>query len=462
MRDSGLEASVTPYDLVLMDLRMPEMDGIETSKRITAEKDLFPLPLIIMVSAFGREEIIKQAKGMGIKTFLMKPVNLHLLYDTIMNTFGEDADDSYASSAAKVAENTDIGLDGLRILLAEDNVMNQEVAAEILTSAGIIVEIANNGEEAVEAVTNLAFDLVLMDIQMPVMGGFEATKHIRSIDQFKELPIIAMTAHAMQGAREDCLAAGMNDYVSKPIDPPVLFSTIRKWLKPGTAIGKSKSEKEAVHIIDSSAYISLPKYIPGVDIEAGLKRLNGNRKLYKKLLFEFSAGYTSVSDDIRKHMEQGDTEPALRLAHTIKGVAGNISANEIQKIAAVLEEALMRSDEKEAMRLLPELDRALRSIDDSLTGFPLLPGAKILQNEKTVDAAKAEPLLQRLATLILENNVNAGKAFEELQTYIGPAAYGKEMKELAMYIDDYDFDAAKAAIQKLTNAMGIVPGGFET
>jgi len=447
-----------PYDLVLMDLRMPDMDGLETARKIRADQDIAQMPLIIIVSAFGREEIVKQAENIGIRTFLMKPVNPHLLRDILLHAFGEDT--AEASAHTPSIKPAAVRADGLRVLLAEDNVLNQEVATEILRSAGISVEIANNGREAVEAVTNLPYDIVLMDIQMPVMGGYEATKCIRSIDQYKDLPIIAMTAHAMQGAREECLEAGMNDYISKPIDPDNLFLTIRKWIRPGAAIDRASNEPTAKSPDKFEETVSLPQGLSGIDIEAGLKRLNGNRKLYRKLLIDFAGSYSATYDDICSALKLNDTGLALRLVHTLKGVAGNISAFEIQTIAVDLEKALTRSSAQETERLLLDLGKTVKSVNDTLNELLEPSPAAPAESEKVYDTGKAETLLLDLARLIWEDNVNAEQSLEELRKVIGPAVYGEDMKALAASIGDYDFDTAKAVLQRIADKMNIVLGGY--
>ena len=447
-----------PYDLVLMDLRMPDMDGLETARRITADQDIAQTPLIIMVSAFGREEIVKQAEKIGIRTFLMKPVNPDLLRHILLNAFGEAA--AEASAHTPGIKPAAVRADGLRVLLVEDNVLNQEVATEILRSAGISVDIANNGKEAVEAVTNLPYDIVLMDVQMPVMGGYEATKRIRSIDKFKSLPIIAMTAHAMQGAREECLEAGMNDYISKPIDPDSLFLTIRKWMGPGAAIDRAPNGPTAINPDTSEETVNLPQSLSGIDIEAGLRRLSGNRKLYRKLLLDFAGSYSATYDDISRALKQDDTGLALRLVHTLKGIAGNISALEIQSIASDLEKALTRSETQDAERLLADLGKTVISANDTLSELRESAPAAPAQSEEAYDTEKAETLLLDLARLIWEDNVNAEQTLEEFRKVIEPSAYGEDVMALAESIGDYDFDTAKAVLQRIAGKMKIVLGGY--
>jgi len=223
-----------PHQLVLMDWKMPGMNGIEASRRIKNHPGLAKIPKIIMVTAYVREEIMRQADQVGLEGFLVKPVSPSVLFDTCMQTFSREAPESVTPTAPE--DRTDQGLQdirGARILVVEDNKFNQQVAQELLEGIGLMVTIANNGDEAVRAVKEKDFEAVLMDVQMPVMDGYQATSEIRKDERLKGLPIIAMTAHAMTGDREKCLKAGMNDYVAKPIDSEELFSTLVKWIKPG-------------------------------------------------------------------------------------------------------------------------------------------------------------------------------------------------------------------------------------
>jgi two-component system sensor histidine kinase/response regulator len=195
-----------------------------------------------MVTAFGRKEVVKQAEKIGINAFLVRPVNQSLLFDTLMSVLGPNIEKSLTQKADRKESGLFDKINGARVLLVEDNILNQEVATEILSDAGAIVNIAINGLQAVEAVEGFNYDIVLMDLQMPLMGGYEATRIIRSNGKYRDLPIIAMTAHAMAGAKEECLAAGLNDYVSKPIEPYTLFSVICKWIKPVAAESRKKTQ----------------------------------------------------------------------------------------------------------------------------------------------------------------------------------------------------------------------------
>ncbi len=245
----GQQDNASPYDLVFMDWRMPGMDGLQATSRIKHDSRLQHQPAIVMVTAFGREEVREEAEKLGIDAFLVKPVTKSMLVDTLVTLF---APASGETATAAASEQPAVRLTGARILLAEDNEINQQIATELLEGVGAVLTVADNGREAVDRlqVDPTAYDLVLMDLQMPVMGGYEATKAIRSDARCAALPIIAMTAHATLEEKQRCLDAGMNDHISKPIDPAALFATVARYFKP--AIGadgtpaprRSRSDRE--------------------------------------------------------------------------------------------------------------------------------------------------------------------------------------------------------------------------
>jgi two-component system, sensor histidine kinase and response regulator len=216
-----------PYEIVFVDWQMPRLDGIETSKRIVALPDLAIPPRIVMVTAYGREDVLRQAEENGLDNVLVKPVTSSTLFDTIVAVLRADQE---ATGHVQIAPSFEIARTrGTRVLLVEDNEINQEVAIGLLEDAAIHVDLAENGEIAVRMSQQNDYDVVLMDMQMPVMDGIEATREIRSDPRLRNLPIIAMTANAMAADREKCLEAGMNDHIGKPIDPDQLFSVLLRW-----------------------------------------------------------------------------------------------------------------------------------------------------------------------------------------------------------------------------------------
>jgi signal transduction histidine kinase/DNA-binding response OmpR family regulator/HPt (histidine-containing phosphotransfer) domain-containing protein len=347
VREIASADSHDPYRLVLMDWRMSGMDGLEASRIIKRDDRLQHIPKIVMVTAFGREDTRTQAEEIGIDGYLLKPVNSSLLYDTLVDLFGVTGVDDHPSPL-KRDQTTVYDATGIRVLLVEDNEMNQQVATELLESAGAIVTVASHGGEAVKILTEGGqgppFDVVFMDLQMPEMDGFTAAKLLRRDTRLKQLPIIAMTAHALPEERKRCLDAGMNDHVSKPIDPDVLFSTLMRWAKPRPRLG-SKPQATPIQPGTTQAKtadeITLPE-IAGINSADGLRRLAGNRRLYRDLLGKFVAKESGAAAQISAALESGDLKQAERIAHTVKGIAGNLGITEVQSEAQKLEKATGR------------------------------------------------------------------------------------------------------------------------
>lgn len=453
-------ASDNPYDLVLMDWKMPGMDGIETSKIIIKDNKLGHTPLIVMVTAYSREEVIHRAEKAGINAFLMKPVNQSLLFDTIMQSFGHNVS-SVTDFRSKPGNNAKImeGLEGSKVLLVEDNIMNQQVALEILKGSGLSVDIANNGKEAIEAVARSGYDLVLMDVQMPVMGGYEATRLLRADARHANLPIVAMTAHATQGAKEDCLTAGMNDYVSKPIDTDHLFSVLARWIKPHERDMDSKSRVQCSQSQGYDTENRLPENLQGIDTGLGLKRLNGNHSLYRKLLLDFSEKYVSSGKEIRNALKNGDIDGALRVAHTLKGVAGNLSIYGVHEYSQKLEEAITIKSVMEIDWLLDELDNELQLVARSLKRLSPVREKELPDDEAPFDPVGVGIILKELAILLQEDNLDAAQCLENLEKYLGRGMFRNEIKELEGYIRKYEFECAKQPLQQIAQALNIHLGG---
>jgi len=450
-------AADRPYDLVLMDWKMPGMNGIEAAKMIMGDNDLNKTPLIIMVTAFGREEIMKEAEHTGINAFLMKPVNPSLLFDTIMQVFGRETSAASRSKPKKeFYPETGYEIAGARVLLVEDNIFNQQVALEILESAGLVVEIANNGKEAVETIAKANYELVLMDVQMPVMGGYEATCLIRANENYADLPIIAMTAHAMQGVKDECLAVGMNDYVSKPIDQKQLFSVLAQWIKPGkwddSAAAKAVQLKQPNTLDPENR---LPDNLPGLDIESGLKRINGNKRLYRQLLINFVKSYVSITKEIKDLIEKDDLQAAERAAHTIKGIAGNISAYEIQLAAQEIETAISKKDSQVYNELLIVLGQALGKVMEAIKNSVQVKEEKQLTEDRPVDPVQVEPILVEMYQMLCKDDPDAEQCLANLKEIIRGSMFVKDLEEIESHMGNYDFDLAILPLQKIASGLNI-------
>ena len=382
-----------PFELVIMDWKMPDMDGVEASQQIKYHKNLSKIPAIIMVTAYGREEVMQQAEKLNLEGFLLKPVSASMLFDAIMQAFGEAVPETSRVVQRHEQEAEALKhIRGAHVLLVEDNEINQQVAREILEGAGLSVSLANNGQEAIESIYNNEYDAVLMDVQMPVMDGYTATRKIRELQlkatqpkdrsegsalspQASELPIIAMTAHAMAGDEQKSLAAGMNDHVTKPIDPEQLFAALQKWIKPGKKqiqAGQPKVSAAATATGDSeSGTEEFPKSLPGFDLQDGLKRLQGNEKLYRKLLVDFGVQYAGTAGEIKQALAAANFEQAHSLVHNLKGLAGNLAAADLQAAAVAMEKLVKGKtaetvDNKELNRKLTDLESALKQALDAV------------------------------------------------------------------------------------------------
>jgi len=429
------------------------MDGIEAAQTILGDESITHMPMAIMVSAFGREEVARKAEKIGIQNFLMKPINQSLLFDTIINMFDMDKSGMTIQSDAQLEDTADdVQIDGITILLVEDNVINQEVATEILSSAGAWVEIANNGKEAIDAIAAKTYDLVLMDLQMPIMGGYEATKFIRSDRKNQNLPIIAMTAHAMQGVEAECKAAGMNDYVSKPIDPRNLFATILKWVKPKPRAGNAAGAQQTTNAATTEQ--AIPQSISGVDIEEGLARVGGNKKLYLKLLNDFAGSYRVCAAAIRSAIAEQRTEEARRLAHTLKGVSGNISAKEVFALSEQVEKALSMESPPDCSALLDQLELKIQAIVDALDAGRVAIQPDVAAAEEEIDITKIAPILLEATRLIWTDDIESEAAIRKLKQALG-TRFAAEMEEVARCVDGFDFDAAKRPLQRIANELSI-------
>ena len=353
-----------PYDAVFMDWRMPGMDGLQAARLIKNDRSLHKQPAIIIVTAFGREEVREEAERIHVDGFLVKPVTKSMLVDSLVNVFAASPGQSATGSIAPADDRS--RLDGLRVLLTEDNEINQQIAVELLEGVGAKVEVANNGREAVEKLSVVAppYDLVLMDLQMPEMDGYQATAKIRAESRFERLPIIAMTAHATMEERQRCLAAGMSDHVSKPIDPSLLFETLERFYKPSTRPSRSPSPDQDVSpAAGAPATTHDLAGLDGLDTKDGLGRVAGNRKLYLKLLRQFVEQQGPAPAQIADALARNDALLAERLAHTVKGVAGNLGARAVQPIAATLEKAIATK------AAAAELDPVLREFRATMEDF---------------------------------------------------------------------------------------------
>ncbi|MGD8754471.1 MAG: response regulator [Desulfobacterales bacterium] len=464
-----------PFELVLMDWKMPGMDGIDASKRIKNHRRLSKIPAIVMVTAYGREEVMQQAEAVGLEGFLLKPVSPSMLFDATMQAFGEAVPEISRVAQRKEQEAEALeNIQGARVLLVEDNEINQQVAKEILEGAGLNIILANNGQEAVNAVKENKYDAVLMDVQMPVMDGYTATRKIREWEGGMRpaegrrgnegndpIPIIAMTAHAMAGDEDKSLQAGMNGHVTKPIDPNQLFAALQKWIKPSEKRVKAQQPEVAAEQIELDKAVQaedeLPEFLPGFDLADGLKRLQGNKKLYRKLLLNFGADYDTVANDIHKALDAEDFDHAHSLVHNLKGLAGNLAASDLQAAAVNLEKLVKGADKKAPAseqldlrfaELVAALDQALQSVKS--LGISAEKNISNLTDEELADipAGLSQDIAKRIRTAAEMGDVMALNAIaEEIKAQSDSCE--PLSKQIVQMAEDFDLDG----IQKLADVL---------
>jgi two-component system, sensor histidine kinase and response regulator len=495
-----------PIELIMMDWRMPGMDGIAVAAKIRRELGL-TVP-IIMMTAYGKEAERAAAEQAGINGFLIKPIYPSTLFDAIMDAFGKQ---SFRGSVRQQRFTTRASmyrapLKGIRVLVAEDNPTNQQVAQAILTGAEIAVTIANNGEEAVRAIAEGTFDAVLMDVQMPRMNGYEATRQIRRLPQGASIPIVAMTAHAMKGDEEKCLEAGMDGYISKPVNQDRLFATLWRLLRTRTASGAISPEADRdgeagggddfggedtdvfngpshLHpdghgLADGKGYradahpedaagaaqapsISLPPHLPGIDIAGTQTALAIDGTTYERILVGFGADNRDAATRIRQALALRDREQLFQLAHSLKGSAANIGAHALCAAAADLEVACRESwpangSLLQIESLVSHLQTALRQVLESIRS---LAGATPTPAQSAGAAAPAaldgpgfaEHLQAMAAAIDTADPEQIAKALDALrkEAVSGTLPFDGHLRILENQLRRYDFDQAMATISEM-------------
>ncbi|AWK87728.1 response regulator [Azospirillum thermophilum] len=471
-----------PYDIVLMDWKMPGMDGLETTRRIRAGSRA-GAPIIIVVSAFGREKIASTGTEAGVSGFLVKPVTASSLLDAVTLAYShgpaEPPETAPAASGPRQAQpaaapalggamnsprTREAGpLAGRRILLVEDNALSQEVAREILERAGAEVALAGNGREAVALVEQSeGFHAVLMDVQMPQMDGFEATRAIRRLPGGDGLPIIAMTASALPSDRRRCLEGGMDDHIAKPLDLAQLFTVLGRWAgaPAAGAAGAAVAELAAAGQPAGAAAggpAGLPASLPGIDLNDALGRLDGDVALFRRFVAEFARSYAGVADAVAAALAAGDLPRAKGLGHELKSVAGNIGARRLSAAADALQIAAGRGEAEAAATQLGELRAELAKV---------LEGAGMLERGGSDPAAPPPPdplvagdrlasRLSQFAILLRDSNFAAAEEFAMLAPSLAGCVDPSTVKSLTAAIDGLDFVKALGIVQRIARDLGL-------
>lgn len=444
-----------PYSIILIDYKMPHLDGIETVIDLSKRADIGIIKTIIMITAYDNEVIREKAQDIGIKALLTKPVHPSLLYNTILNTFGRDS--SYIArdglQITKIDHYKHV-LQGVKVLLAEDHPINQEVAKEILADVGVAVDIASTGLEAYEKARNSGpYDIILMDIQMPVMDGYDAVRKIRTLEKLKEIPIIAMTAHAFKEERDKCIKVGMNDHLAKPINPEELFELLIKYLNKTPYRAHKEKKRYDKSISD------MPNQLPGINILSALKRMNYNKQLFLKIVESFVEEFSDIYDKLNNYLNDGNIKDALSTLHSIRGAAGSISANELIEKIVVCEKAIKENkDDKLVRYLFEEIDEEFKNIKRS-SGI-LKKYSKDMQRKDIVINQQRDIInsndFKNLIDKLRVNDLSALTLFNEIKSKFD---VNKELshifRELETAINKLDF---KYALTIVAQVMDIIEG----
>ncbi|MGF1694314.1 response regulator [Vibrio lamellibrachiae] len=441
-----IKTASTPYDLIISDWQMPRKDGVDLVDAITNTLTLEKEPKILMLTSYGREELADALKKRSLPALniLDKPITSSHLYDAVIGLYGID---SNRVSRSDVQEQTQLAnaqhLAGAKLLLVEDNEINQELAVELLEGQQITVTVAENGKEAIDMHQQFQFDGILMDCQMPIMDGYEATAWIREELNDNKIPIIAMTANVMERDKEKAKACGMNDIIAKPIDVGAMFSTLAEWVTPKTPLTLTMDDTSGDQkVTEKPSTESIPT-IDGINTQAGLVRANNDPKLYKKLLKRFIEHYQD-RDIVKAALASTDEEEVRRYIHSLKGVAGNIGAQSLHTTSASLENEV--TSEAKTEQMLAQLNITISNILDS----------QIFENgedesDSSIANEAAEGLFDQsvftaLKQAIDDNDTDALSLADDIENGETVGISNSQLLQIRRALEEFDFDTAQETL----------------
>ena len=455
----NVDGAGRPFGLVVLDWMLPGLNGLEAAARIRQTPGLQSLPIVLISAYAGKEEEARCAE-LGVNVFLPKPITASSFYDAILEAEGAGGSAARRPHAPPLARE----YGDVKALLAEDNEANQMVAVELLSRLGIELDIAGNGREAVEmALANPGgYACILMDMQMPEMDGLSATRAIRADPAFRDLPIIAMTANAMKQDLEACLAAGMNDYVTKPVDRAALAATLRKWLpasaRAASAEPGSGGEMAGTAQADDAAQAAAPPLaLDGINVSGALSRLGIGADALQRMLIRFADGQAATVRDIRASVDAHDTDGAARAAHALAGAAGNLGADALREAAKALETAARRGERDLtglAGRVEAQAAVAFRSIA-TLRPAPAPGRAAAWPPSAPVDPAMLRRALRELQEALEHGDPDAtAHAIAALAGMALPASVRIAVEKARALADEYQFEEAGSGIGALLSSQG--------
>ncbi len=432
-----------PYQLLIIDWQLPGLNGTETARQLQ-QLALSSQPTFLIMTAYGDQLPRDQAEAAGIHRVMAKPVTPSILHDTLCEILQpafryEQPDSGVTEELARRR--------GAHILLVEDNPINQEVGQMLLESMGMQVSLADNGKTAVDMVSAAPFDLVCMDIQMPVMDGLQAARAIRQLPAGQSVPIVAMTANAFSEDREQCLQAGMNAHIAKPIEQGVLEQLLIRWLTVREQAARPAAG--VVPVRDTIPLLTRLQGIAGLDAQAGLKRLLGDEGRYLRLLARFVGDYGREGEQLTRLAQEGETDRLRERAHALKGTAGTLGAVRVQQEATTLE-ILCKTRQNSASihRQSQHLHQTLAALLAALT--PLLPEPAPVQMEAAQEVA-AEQLVATLAALtdlLQVGDIAVSDLFAAAKSQL-LAAFGPLAQQLEHQIQAFDYLEAMHTIENM-------------
>jgi len=433
-------------DFIFMSAKLYDLPVLDVVGRIKATAGMENVPLILMVPVDVDEEFRSEAAFMGADGFVSRPLTRLSMYKALCNEFNYPG----VSVALDELERTECELDFKgkppRLLVVEDNELNQQVARRILEGMGMEVDVVGNGRRALDALATEVYNLVLMDIQMPEMDGLTATKIIRSDGRYGNLPILAMTAHAMPDDKRKSLEAGMNGHLTKPINTQELKKALTKYLE--TELFVYTPEQETDEDDDF-----LPVDLPGINTARGLRNIGGNREGYLKVLLGFRDGFIGFPAELGKVLAVSGPEQALIKVHSLKGIAGNIGATRLYELCRSLEGELRGEGGDNSAGELEALVVELEMILEGLEGIESVKDQE--SREYVFNKEKSFNLIGKLYMMLGEGDAECGDVLDELRVHFNLERYEKQLDELTRHIDNFDFDDGRSVLEMIAEQLGI-------
>ena len=456
---------VTPVDCI----KRIEAMGMEMGKKGGGAAMLRKVLLVTHM----HHNIVAEEDALGFDAVLYKPVNPTQVLHVMLTVLGLATAAERVGGGERRLRDVDAicGILGARVLLVEDNHINQQLATELLEDNGLIVTHANNGVEAVACMREEEpFDVVLMDIQMPEMDGFEATDRIRALPHGQTVPILAMTAHAMAGDREKSLAAGMNDHITKPIDPDALFDALITWIPAQVREGERPKAHCTPCTPDTEADFEWPTTLPGIDLTLALKHVSGNRALLRRLLGDFRQSYQEAVPAIQSALAQGETATAKRMAHTLKGVVASLGMTSLHRAVLALEtgisEGLGDTEGEDGARFVALVENVAETLAPILKGLAFFDvtttvpsassGGPVTLSPSDVtpeERARLVPLFDELNTLLKSGHARSEDKVQEIRRVL-PATGHTYLDRIRQQIDDYEHEEARETLAEVIKQLG--------